>query len=243
MIPLISFCILIYAVIFFGNHQIGPLDTKENDQSNPSFKKGDSSTLQDHRQISKADRDARMMMDREKIAKGPAVFGETGMLTTGMAETLGLSKDEAQKINGLIFKTNKSFEIALAKNSKYNENESIPENNISVYDIPALEDRGETLLSELKNNLVSELGVTLGTKLYDLLRNSPNADKMFGGYGKYDIKLKFQPPDPSKRSEIAAYFTYSDPVSGKWLSKNEMTLEKFQEMFGSTFEFDPASDK
>lgn len=169
----------------------------------------------------------------------PAVFSETGRLTTGAAEQLGLSQEQVHRVNDLVAKNNKAFEAALGQRSKLNENESVPEKQVTVYDIAALEDRGQQLLDKFKGELIGELGSEAGKKLHQMFMDSPGAKEMYGGYGRYDTKVKFSPVDQSDEAEISAHYVYTDPQTGKWVLRSEATLDSFQEKFGSTFSFEP----
>lgn len=168
----------------------------------------------------------------------PAAFNSNGRLTTTAAELAGLTKTEIAEVNELLGEMNSTMEAELSNSATYNKRESDPDKHIIVYDIPAMDDRGKSILDNFRSRLTERIGNEKAREIYDLFETGPSINSLYGGYGKYDVNLRFHPAESSQSSELIASFTYLDPSTGDWISKSEMEIREFRAQFGDTFKFE-----
>ena len=159
-----------------------------------------------------------------------------GALTSAARKMLGLSDGDAILVQEIITRRSRELEGELAKRAMYIVHESNEDAGISAYRIPALLDERIEFLNAIHSDLSNKLGASLAENIYSVFSQDPNNEEKLGGYGKYDVKVKFH-PNENGDARIAS-IVYTDPETGKEVRSGSMTLDTFRERFGDTFEFD-----
>ena len=168
-------------------------------------------------------------MDRPKLS----LLTGNHRITTGAAEAAGLTPEERIAAQRSIDASLRRIEKWVGENAKPDEQQSQPESHISIYDIKARPDRGASLREEIKMELVAAVGQTKGETLFEALDTTID----YGGYGRYDARVKFY-PNPSRQSdEIVSETVYTNPDTGAVTLRTSAVLSSFKQRWGDSFEF------
>jgi hypothetical protein len=178
-------------------------------------------------------RNARRLVD-QKTAEPKRIYavGETGRITTGCAESLGLSIDERIEAQLVLEKATKSIKQELAKRAKFNPEKSNQDESIFCYEIKALDDRGASIISEFKEQLEQKIGQEKSSAFFEIWKPG----RVLAGFGRYDVSMTFR-PSPSKLNGYSIRYTYTDPDSGKFISSIGSNQERFTRDWGDVFDF------
>jgi hypothetical protein len=171
--------------------------------------------------------------ERPKVA----VLSETGRLTTGVVESIDLSQQERSKVQDAFDTTFADAESDFIARAQFDKTASKPESGVYVFDVPAAQDRGESLLLSLHNRL-QEL---LGKSRAETLCRAIDPEELRGGLGRRDMRFEIYAPHSAIGNEVTVvHYKMTDAESGNSYSTAEMTLEAFKERFGDviTFEID-----
>lgn len=163
----------------------------------------------------------------------PSVFEREiiGMLTASAGEKLQLDPGQTEQVNQRFQELNRAAGKALASSAVLNESESDPDQNLFVYDIPALPDRGEALLQSLKEQMAKDLGVAASSRVHKSFIDSEPARELYGGYGRYDLKITVQHSRIPGETKFG--LTGYDPVNGsRRLVSGSQTESDFRKNFG-----------
>ncbi len=162
-----------------------------------------------------------------------------GLLTSGAAEAAGIDSNERAEVQREIDKSWDQYEISTARRTVMNSNLSDADKGISVFDIPALKDRGAGIRSDLSRRLESLVGIDRTKVLMDSLANT----EAFGGLGSYDVRIRFLPADPDRGIALETVeYVATDPESGTRAESASMTLDRFKQLYGDAFVFDAEVD-
>lgn len=168
------------------------------------------------------------------------LFNAQGQLTTGAAEAAGIDDNERVRIQAEIDKMRDEFEVATSLRAVSNAKLSDPTKGITVFDIPAPKDRGAGIRSDLSERLKFIVGERRARVLMDSLADTD----AFGGFGAYDVRLRFFPADPKNGIGIdGVEYIATDPVTGKRTESAMMSMDMFRQYYGGTFVFDSKTDE
>ena len=152
----------------------------------------------------------------------------SGILPSGLARELGFNAEQTKAAQSEITRFRKKMEDSVSARAYRDEDASEPE--IDVYRIPALPDGGQALRDELESKLADIGGKDAAAELIETL-----GTEVFGGYGRYDVTVKFSPD--AERSEVGhpiqADYVYTDPENGTKVLWGNSTLDSFSEKFGN----------
>ena len=166
-----------------------------------------------------------------------AVLNSTGRVTTGAAEAVGLSPEErigVQKAFNAVFAKAESDFVSRAV---YDESASKPDSGIYVFDVPATQDRGASLLLELHDQLEQ----LLGSSRAETLCRALDPEQLRGGLGRSDMRCElYTPKSKIGGGETVVHYQLANPETGTVHTKAETTLETFKERFGDVFSFQPS---
>lgn len=166
-----------------------------------------------------------------------AVLGSTGRLTSGVVEAIGLSQQERSDVQDAFDTIFADAESDFIARAQFDKIATKPESGVYVFDVPAAQDRGESLLLSLHNRL-QEL---LGKSRAETLCRSIDPEELRGGLGRRDMRFEVYTPDSVIGNDVTVvHYKMTDAESGNSYSTAEMTLEAFKEQFGDviTFEID-----
>jgi hypothetical protein len=168
---------------------------------------------------------------KREYAETPALLGDGWRITTGAAEAAGLTDEERSKAQAVVDGMKREMEESVKERMIPDEAASDPSKDIRGFRISALPDRGVDFRTRYKNGLRTAVGEEKGDMLYGAL-----AKGSFGGYGKYDVDLKFY---PSSRTGAAGShdleWTHRDPDTKKALGTSGVANEHLDRFWGDVF--------
>jgi hypothetical protein len=150
-----------------------------------------------------------------------------GRLTTGASEAAELTEEERLATDTLVRDTWKRAGEDFASRAKL-DTSSDKQNGLYIYDIPARSDRGKDIIDGLEG----EIKKAVGEKKQKIITKGVEDNDCFGSFGRYDVRIEFNVRDGTYR------YKYTDTQTGKAVADGEATMEHFQELFGTAFDFD-----
>ena len=183
------------------------------------------------------EREARSYFFNPQKADHPpkvAVLSTTGRVTTGAAEAFGLSQQERTDVQNAFNAIFAKAESDFVSRAVYDESASKPDSGIYVFDVPATQDRGASLLLELHQRL-HEL---LGDSRTETLCRAIDPEQLRGGLGRSDMRCEIYTPESKVGGGgTVMHYQLSDAETGAVNTTAEMTLGAFKERFGDVFSF------
>lgn len=155
-----------------------------------------------------------------------------GVMASGTAEKIGLNVEQREIVQTQLNELWKKASNIIAHRAIYDESASDPDNEIHIYRIPALDDRGEDMLRDFREGIAESVNNDVAAFVASNLNM-----QMFGGFGSYDVVLKFYPDqsliDAGKSDNPTMIdFSYSDPDSGTKALSGSLSWKGFTERFG-----------
>jgi hypothetical protein len=178
--------------------------------------------------------------DLEK--RSVSLMSSDGGLTSSAVQSMSLTPEEAKGVQNSLDKLLTDFSGIFASRANVVDRETNLEAGVATYRLPALVDRGESVLNGFRADVSKIVGARRAGDVFDLLISGNSTMKRFGGFGKYDVKIKFSPNPEEGGMDIVEY-TYTNPDSGDRILKGTTTQEQFREMYGDTFVFDQKKDE
>jgi len=149
-------------------------------------------------------------------------------INSGAVEVTGIRPDQLAAAQQAVDQEVERMEKWVVDHAEFNAAASDPPRGILVYDIKAMEDRGESFRQQLKADLVAAAGPFEGRTLFDMMDRSRN----YGGYGQYDVTITFSKSGGSVVSQAVC----TDPATGKMALSMGAVMDSFREWWGKTFD-------
>ena len=169
---------------------------------------------------------------KAKPVERAKLLGDQWRITTGAAEAAGLTDEERAKAQEVVDRMKREMEDSVKERLVPDEAASDPSKDILAYKISALPDRGADFLHRYKTGFQAAVGEKKGAMLYGALETSIP----FGGFGQYDLDLKFY---PSSRSDAAGKhdleWVTRDPVTKAALWTSGAVNEVVDRFWGNAF--------
>ena len=141
-----------------------------------------------------------------------------------------LSNEERLEVQAAIDLLRLEARQGVAERAELDEEASDPERGISVYRVPAAQDRGEAILNRFGQRLREAVGDDRGS----LLLKGFDTKGRFGGFGRYDVRIEFYDIQPDDLPPQVIW-NYRDAETGDLRSSGEMNIESFKTYFGESF--------
>lgn len=168
------------------------------------------------------------------VAFSPSPFHITtitnsGNIPSSIANNLGLNSDQIASVQAETSHFWKEMEEATAARSTYDDVNSDSTIGKDVYRIPALPDQGDEYIAGFRKRIKEIAGDKAAAALIAGMSRKP-----FGGFGRYDVKLTFEPDEFSvTKNETKVRYEYTDPKTGSLVFSGKSTLESFSKSFGN----------
>lgn len=166
------------------------------------------------------------------------LFNVNGRLTEYSIKEIGLDESEVPKVQAEIDGVLGDFEATTASKAVLNAAQSDPDKGIYVYNIPSFGAESQNILDKFKGKLRKIVDSGKSELILHMLMGGGSEPELYGGLGKYDVRIKFHPSLVAGNDERVATFSYCDPKTGNQVMSSERTVEKFKELFGNSFELE-----
>lgn len=203
------------------------------DEVNDGANKGNSSNAP---LISENDHPSRI--ENSSTQANTPLTNAAGNLTSAAIEQLGLDDQQIELVQTAFNNYNLEVAKALVANVKLDEAKSNPDKRVYVYNVRALSDRGKGFADNLYTSLEKIVGSNQASVVVKSLSNPLGGVEKLGGYGKYDVTVKFHPSLAEGDSQQVASYTYYDPDTGGRILQADTNLDSFENIFGELFELD-----
>ena len=187
-------------------------------------------------ELPEREREARSYFFNPQAGEPPKFAGlnESGRITTRAAEVIGLSREERTDVQNAFNAIFAKAESDFVSRAVYDESASKPDSGIYVFDVPATQDRGASLLLELHQRLYE----LLGDSRAESLCREIDPEQLRGGLGRRDMRCQIYTPDSKVGGGgTVVHYQLTNAEIGAMDTTAEMTLEAFKERFGDVFSF------
>jgi len=211
---------------------INNLSSREEKSSNLGSYRSRTTSLDSNRPIENSRKDLDIFYSSLNGGNPPRIrlANELGIITTAAAEQVGLAELEKSALQALLNKAMSQNFDGIAQRAHFEGEKREGDHFIDSYSVPASEDRGLGIRSELAAGMID----LLGRKRAEELGNLFNPSLISSGMGKYDVKIDFRSPINDSDQEYVEY-SYTDPETGGIAETSEVNARVFKQRFGDSF--------